>query len=156
MSLLRQARIEAHLTIEEAAGRARISIDYLRRVERSGQCSLPCAKRLGRLYGAPIDLFILQIGQATTAEHAGKEKKANSTQVQPSQLSLLQMTTKQSNQPGQADGARLNRNDSKIATLDHVPGPGGVKVPAAKRLAARLAAEDRSAPAGRGRDLAER
>ncbi|HEX8236059.1 MAG TPA: helix-turn-helix domain-containing protein [Abditibacteriaceae bacterium] len=46
-----KARQSAGLTIEQAAKRARIGVEYLRRLERHGGASYVLARRLARLYG---------------------------------------------------------------------------------------------------------
>jgi transcriptional regulator with XRE-family HTH domain len=52
-----QARIDANLTVEESAKRARICAAYLRRVEREG-APFALAVRLSHIYGCNIDVFL--------------------------------------------------------------------------------------------------
>lgn len=53
------AREDAGLTIEEAAKKARISVGYLRQVERTSACyTLAC--RLSRLYDCDMKVFLPQ------------------------------------------------------------------------------------------------
>lgn len=58
MSPAQRARVNAALTIEEAARRARVCVSYLRRVERSGDCSYVLAMRLARLYRCSANVFL--------------------------------------------------------------------------------------------------
>ncbi len=59
MTLAKQAREAAGLTLREAARRARIGVPYLRRVEHQG-APYALARRLAYLYQCPIDLFLPQ------------------------------------------------------------------------------------------------
>lgn len=53
------ARESAGFGLEEAARRARVSPDYLRRIERNGGAPFALACRLSNLYdGAPTDIFL--------------------------------------------------------------------------------------------------
>ncbi len=53
------ARVSAGLSPEQAAMRARVSIEYLARLESAGGFPYALACRLSRLYGnAPLDLFL--------------------------------------------------------------------------------------------------
>ncbi len=58
MTPAERARHCANLTIEEAAHRARVCVQYLRRVERSGDCSYVLAMRLARLYRCSANVFL--------------------------------------------------------------------------------------------------
>jgi transcriptional regulator with XRE-family HTH domain len=79
--LLRQAREQAGLSLEAAARLARVSVDYLRRVEMSGDCSFPLAKKLSRIYSCSANLFILQIGQTTTAQRSKQKDRSRRAHV---------------------------------------------------------------------------
>lgn len=52
------ARKRAGLELSEAAKRARVCVSYLRRVERSGDCSYVLAMRLSRLYRCSANVFL--------------------------------------------------------------------------------------------------
>ena len=52
------ARIRAGLDLSEAASRARVCVSYLRRVEKSGDCSYALAMRLARLYRCSANVFL--------------------------------------------------------------------------------------------------
>jgi transcriptional regulator with XRE-family HTH domain len=52
------ARLAAGLGLAEAARRARISVGYLRQVERSG-ANFSLATRLSNIYQCPIDTFLV-------------------------------------------------------------------------------------------------
>lgn len=58
MSEAASARNRAGLSLEDAARRARICVSYLRRVERSGDCSYVLAMRLARLYRCSANVFL--------------------------------------------------------------------------------------------------
>jgi transcriptional regulator with XRE-family HTH domain len=60
-SAARAARESVGLTLEAAARRARVTPDYLRRVERHG-ASYVLARRLAALYNCPIDAFLPKPG----------------------------------------------------------------------------------------------
>ena len=70
-----QARERAGLTPEDAAHRARVSIGYLRQIERSGRdCSYPLATRLARIYGCNANIFITKTtGSQTPKNEADKQ-----------------------------------------------------------------------------------
>lgn len=53
-----EARQAAGLTLEEAARLARVGQIYLRRIEKHGGASWVLCRRLSRLYGAPLDVFV--------------------------------------------------------------------------------------------------
>ncbi len=57
------AREAAGLTLEEAALRARISTNYLMRVERHGGASYSLAQRLCVIYGCSLNIFLFTGGQ---------------------------------------------------------------------------------------------
>jgi transcriptional regulator with XRE-family HTH domain len=57
-----QARINAGLTVQEAARRSRISAAYLRRIEQHGGASWVLACRLAALYQCRIDVFLSSMG----------------------------------------------------------------------------------------------
>lgn len=78
MTLLRQARLSAGLTIEAAARSTRVSVDYLRRIELSGDCSYPLAMRLSRVYSCSANVFIQQRGQAAQQRSGGGAAKGDS------------------------------------------------------------------------------
>jgi hypothetical protein len=65
MSEAAGARSRAGLTIEDAARQARVCVAYLRRVERSGDCSYPLAMRLSRLYRCSANVFLYTKGSET-------------------------------------------------------------------------------------------
>lgn len=80
--LLRQARENSGLSLEAAAGQARVSVNYLRRVEASGQASFPLSQRLSRLYSCSANLFVQQVkhrGQMTTARNGRNVQRLNSS-----------------------------------------------------------------------------
>lgn len=58
MSDAKSARMAAGLSVEAAAKRARISADYLKRVERRG-APYSLARCLARIYRCRIDLFLI-------------------------------------------------------------------------------------------------
>ena len=58
MSEATSARNRAGLTLEDAACQVRVCVSYLRRVERSGDCSYPLAMRLARLYRCSANVFL--------------------------------------------------------------------------------------------------
>lgn len=60
------AREMAGLTIEEAARRARIGVQYLRQVERNGRASFTLAQRLCALYQCRLDIFLYTGGGRTS------------------------------------------------------------------------------------------
>ena len=72
------AREKAGLTPEAAAQQARISVGYLRQIERSGRdCSYRLATRLARLYGCSANVFLLKSeGRQTPGSHETKKKPA--------------------------------------------------------------------------------
>ncbi len=53
-----QARESAGLTLKAAAKRARISVAYLRRIEKSGAAPYVLAVRLSHIYNCKIDVFL--------------------------------------------------------------------------------------------------
>jgi len=70
MSPAREARETAGLSREEAARRARVSPDYLKKLESGGQFSYVLACRLSRIYGASGRVF-LTMGRGTKKQAAG-------------------------------------------------------------------------------------
>lgn len=58
MTSAARARKSAGLTPLQAAKRARVSKDYLLRLERTGGISFPLAQRLARAYNCRIDTFL--------------------------------------------------------------------------------------------------
>ncbi len=52
------ARLNANLSLEDAAKRSRISIGYLRQIEHRGSAPYSLAKRLSALYGCPLTIFL--------------------------------------------------------------------------------------------------
>lgn len=58
MSEAASARQRAGLSLEDAAKQARVCVQYLRRVERSGDCSYVLAMRLARLYRCSANVFL--------------------------------------------------------------------------------------------------
>jgi transcriptional regulator with XRE-family HTH domain len=68
------AREAAHLTLEQAARKARVSTNYLKRYERAGGgCTLALAIRLSRIYGCPEWAFLkLRDTQAIPVEIPSK------------------------------------------------------------------------------------
>lgn len=60
-----QARQKAGLTLQEAADRARVCVDYLRRLEKLGGFSWPLAQRLARVYGCGPEIFLTRSGRQT-------------------------------------------------------------------------------------------
>lgn len=60
MSPVSHAREKVGLSVDEAARSASISTDYLKRIERLGNCSFPLARRLARLYECSVNVFLLK------------------------------------------------------------------------------------------------
>ncbi len=54
----RAAREATGMSIEEAAARLRVSVDYLQRVERTGTPSYYLALRLANIYRAGVQTFL--------------------------------------------------------------------------------------------------
>ena len=73
----REARLDAGLSLAEAARRARVSPAYLRRVEREG-APYVLARRLASLYTCRIDLFLptTPTGGRTTAGKRGGGRRS--------------------------------------------------------------------------------
>ena len=72
-----EARLAAGLTLEEAARLARVGQIYLRRVEKHGGASWVLCRRLSRLYGAPLDVFVYKReGGGGKAENDGGKPTA--------------------------------------------------------------------------------
>lgn len=65
------ARKTLKMSIDDAAKRARICPEYLRRIEQHGGAPYILALRLSSLYGCPITLFLYaQMGDGTPKLHA--------------------------------------------------------------------------------------
>jgi ribosome-binding protein aMBF1 (putative translation factor) len=78
-SLLSEARIGAGLDIETVAKKVGCSTAYLRRIENGrGTCSYPLARKLIRLYGCSLNVFLTKSGQSD-AQRSTKNKKARFT-----------------------------------------------------------------------------
>ena len=60
------AREMAGLTVEEAAKKARVGVQYLRQVERNGRASFALAQRLCALYRCRLDIFLYSGGGRTS------------------------------------------------------------------------------------------
>lgn len=60
------AREKAGLTVEEAAEKARVGVQYLRQVERNGRASFALAQRLCALYQCRLDIFLYSGGGRTS------------------------------------------------------------------------------------------
>jgi hypothetical protein len=77
-----RAREVAGLTLMEAARRARVSVGYLRRVERHG-ASYCLAQRLSRLYECPIDCFLYGMkGGGTPKNRPASTRRRNRADAQ--------------------------------------------------------------------------
>ena len=63
----RDAREKTGLSLEQAASRARVSVAYLRQLERNGRFSYGLAERLSRLYQCNLAAFVsLETGSSRT------------------------------------------------------------------------------------------
>lgn len=60
MTHIKQARLQAGLTLEQVAKASSVSVGHLRRIERLGGCSIRLAERLSRLYRCHLNLFLLK------------------------------------------------------------------------------------------------
>ncbi len=58
MTAAEKARMDAGMTTEQAAKKARVCCAYLRRVEQRGNAPYCLALRLAKLYACPINLFL--------------------------------------------------------------------------------------------------
>lgn len=69
MTSASQAREAAALTLDVAARKARVSVSYLRRIERHGGATYALAMRLARLYGCSAHVFLYPTSSNGQSKH---------------------------------------------------------------------------------------
>lgn len=83
MNPIGAAREQTGLSLTAAAKAARVSEGYLRKIERSGDCSYPLAGRLSKLYCCNLNTFIETLAGRRTlpTKRRAKRKTADRGKV---------------------------------------------------------------------------